>query len=230
MSKPQYTVQVTGDKVEVVEWVGEEPKRYGNIADKSWNAYKSDYLQYQQRLANATRYATTPSDRDYWLARQGEVFGEECFEVSLGCYRTHEYTKLGEPCLCGGKQCIRIACREYAFRPKTAHEKLFGYDTPLGGFNEAYNYKAEIQRLQGLIDEKDLIISSLDKGQLDKAFANLQQKLDNTTAIPRKEDDVDLWGELIGVVQDWNDNLPKYTPQDLFIEYLNDNYSLTKKK
>lgn len=68
MSK-KYKIETTGDKVEVVEVVPDICKNYT--------------VEHQRECGiNSTRYATIPSDRDFWLAKQGEVFGEECFELS----------------------------------------------------------------------------------------------------------------------------------------------------
>ena len=67
-----HEVQVTGDKVEVVEWVGEPPHE---------DAHITDHLAFDRDCKAATRYATIESDRDYWLAKQGGLFGEDEFEV-----------------------------------------------------------------------------------------------------------------------------------------------------
>lgn len=75
-----HEVQVTGDKVEVVEWVGDKPDIDKHPDDVPYLTYVNDVGDYQRRLTNPTRYSTIESDRDYWLAKQG-VFGEEDFEV-----------------------------------------------------------------------------------------------------------------------------------------------------
>ena len=79
-----HEVQVTGDKVEVVEWVGEEPKP-AEYAERLGRriTYEQAYQTYLLDKADATRYSTLESDRDYWLAKKG-VFGEEEFGIVRG--------------------------------------------------------------------------------------------------------------------------------------------------
>lgn len=70
-----FKIELVGDKVQVVEYIGPKPTRHAFFQ-------MEDYCE---RLKAATRYSILPEHKDFWLAKQGEVFGGECFEVKEHC-------------------------------------------------------------------------------------------------------------------------------------------------